>query len=127
MGLDLSPVLALLAVSVAGILAFNIVERRERYPMVEYSFFRSRSFLGANGISPARGLTTPDPAEAAVKRLMIGCARRGIVLSDHSKIGQVSTHKYGDLAEVDLLITDTGITGTDEKALRTAGLTLEKT
>jgi DeoR family fructose operon transcriptional repressor len=58
---------------------------------------------------------------------MIGCARRRILLSDHSKIGHVSTHKYGDLAEVDLLITDTGITGTDEKALRAAGLTLEKT
>jgi DeoR family transcriptional regulator, fructose operon transcriptional repressor len=85
------------------------------------------AFLGANAISPVRGLTTPDPAEAAVKRLMIGCARRRILLSDHSKIGHVSTHKYGDLAEVDLLITDTGITGTDEKALRTAGLTLEKT
>jgi DeoR family fructose operon transcriptional repressor len=85
------------------------------------------AFLGANGISHARGLTTPDPAEAAVKRLMIGCARRRILLSDHSKIGHVSTHKYGDLAEVDLLITDTGITGSDEKALRAAGLTLEKT
>jgi len=46
-----APILALLAVSVAGIAAFNIVERHERYPMVEYAFFRSRSFLGANGIA----------------------------------------------------------------------------
>ncbi len=84
-------------------------------------------FLGANGISVDRGLTTPDPAEAAVKRLMLGCARRRVLLSDHSKIGQVSTHKYGVLTDVDLLITDTGITGTDEKSLHTAGLTLEKT
>ena len=58
---------------------------------------------------------------------MLGCARRRILLSDHSKIGQVSTHRYGELADVDLLITDTGITGTDEKALHAAGLTLEKT
>jgi DeoR family fructose operon transcriptional repressor len=85
------------------------------------------AFLGANGISLDRGLTTPDPAEAAIKRLMIGCARRRILLSDHSKIGQVSTHRYGELTDLDLLITDTGITSADEKALHAAGLTMEKT
>jgi DeoR family fructose operon transcriptional repressor len=85
------------------------------------------AFLGTNGISLDRGLTTPDPAEAAIKRLMIGCARRRILLSDHSKVGHVSTYKYGDLADVDLLITDAGVTVSDEAALRTAGLTLEKT
>lgn len=85
------------------------------------------AFLGANGISLGRGLTTPDPAEAAVKRLMLGCARRRILLADHSKIGQVSTHKYGDLVDIDLLITDTAIAPADDDALHAAGLTTEKT
>ena len=85
------------------------------------------AFMGANGISVDRGLTTPDPAEAAVKRLMLRCARRAVLLSDHSKISQVATHKYGDLTDVDLLITDTGITAADDEALNTAGLTTEKT
>jgi DeoR family transcriptional regulator, fructose operon transcriptional repressor len=85
------------------------------------------AFLGANGISPDRGLTTPDPAEAAVKHLMLRCARRRILLSDHSKINQVATHKYGELTDIDLLITDTGISGADEKALGAAGLTTERT
>lgn len=85
------------------------------------------AFLGTNGISLDRGLTTPDPAEAAVKHLMLGCARRSVLLSDHSKIGQVSTHKHGDLTDIDLLITDTAITAPDEKALHAAGITLEKT
>jgi DeoR family transcriptional regulator, fructose operon transcriptional repressor len=85
------------------------------------------AFLGTNGISLDRGLTTPDPAEAAVKRLMLLCARRRVLMSDHSKIGQVSTHKHGELSDVDLLITDTGIDGTDEKALHAAGITMEKT
>jgi DeoR family transcriptional regulator, fructose operon transcriptional repressor len=84
------------------------------------------AFLGANGISLARGLTTPDPAEAAIKRLMLGCARRRVLLSDHSKIGQVSTHKFGDLTDVDLLVTDDGVAGADDEALRAAGLPLEK-
>jgi DeoR family fructose operon transcriptional repressor len=85
------------------------------------------AFLGANGISLDRGLTTPDPAEAAIKSLMLGCARRRILLSDHSKISKVSTHKYGDLTDIDLLITDTGIAAADVKALNTAGLTTETT
>ena len=85
------------------------------------------AFLGTNGISPHRGLTTPDAAEAAVKGLMLACARRRILLADHSKINQVSTHKYGELADLDLFITDTGIPVADDEALNAAGLTTEKT
>jgi DeoR family transcriptional regulator, fructose operon transcriptional repressor len=85
------------------------------------------AFLGTNGISPHRGLTTPDPAEAAVKGLMLACARRRILLADHSKLNQVATHKYGELTDLDLLITDTGIPEADEQALNAAGLTTEKT
>ena len=85
------------------------------------------AFLGANGVSPHRGLTTPDAAEAAVKGLMLACARRRILLADHSKINQVSTHKYGELADLDLLITDTGIPAADDEALNAPGPTTEKT
>jgi len=85
------------------------------------------AFLGTNGISPHRGLTTPDPAEAAVKGLMLACARRRILLADHSKINQVSTHKYGELADLDLFITDAGILAADDEALNAAGLTTEET
>lgn len=85
------------------------------------------AFLGANGVALDRGMTTPDPAEAAVKRLMIRCARRRVLLSDHSKINQVTTHKFGDLTDIDLLITDTGIAAADEAALNAAGLTTERT
>jgi MFS family permease len=38
----------LLAVSVLGLIAFAIVERRVVEPMVDFRFFRSRSFVGAN-------------------------------------------------------------------------------
>jgi EmrB/QacA subfamily drug resistance transporter len=40
--------LAMFAVAVVGLAAFAIVERRRRVPMVDFSFFRSRTFLGAN-------------------------------------------------------------------------------
>jgi EmrB/QacA subfamily drug resistance transporter len=41
-------ILALFAVSILGVVAFAIAERRVVEPMVDFQFFRSRSFLGAN-------------------------------------------------------------------------------
>jgi DeoR family transcriptional regulator, fructose operon transcriptional repressor len=67
------------------------------------------AFLGTNGLSVERGLTTPDPAEAAVKRAMINAARRTVVLADHTKIGNDYLARFGTLADLDLLITDSGL------------------
>jgi DeoR family fructose operon transcriptional repressor len=39
------------------------------------------AFLGTNGVSVQRGLTTPDVAEAATKRAMMRAARRVVVLA----------------------------------------------
>ncbi|ROO60164.1 DeoR family transcriptional regulator [Micromonospora sp. Llam0] len=67
------------------------------------------AFIGTNGCSVERGLTTPDPAEAAVKRAMIGAARRSVVLADHTKIGNDYLARFGRLADIDTLITDNGL------------------
>ncbi|WP_037074748.1 DeoR/GlpR family DNA-binding transcription regulator [Pseudonocardia spinosispora] len=83
------------------------------------------AFLGTNGISLTRGLTTPDPAEAAIKRLMLSCAVRRVLLADHSKVGRTSLCQHGTLADIDALITDTGLADTDLDALRAAGSAVE--
>lgn len=67
------------------------------------------AFMGTNGFSAARGLTTPDQAESLVKRAMIEAARRVVVLSDSTKSGDDHLHRFAQLAETDLLITDTGL------------------
>src|SRR5688500_1153342 len=67
------------------------------------------AFLGTNGCSVERGLTTPDPAEAAVKRAMINAARRVVLLADHTKIGNDYLARFGELSDLDLLITDAGL------------------
>src|SRR5262245_14025969 len=67
------------------------------------------AFIGTNGLSVERGLTTPDPAEAAVKRAMIAASRRTIVLADHTKVGNDYLARFGELSDVDLLITDSGL------------------
>jgi DeoR family fructose operon transcriptional repressor len=67
------------------------------------------AFMGTNGCSVERGLTTPDPAEATVKRAMIAAARRVVLLADHTKIGNDYLARFGTLDDLDVLITDTGL------------------
>jgi DeoR family transcriptional regulator, fructose operon transcriptional repressor len=80
------------------------------------------AFIGANGISPERGLTTPDTTESAVKRAMIGAARRCVVLADHTKVGQDHLSRFAALDEIDTLITDSGLDALVADELRSRGL-----
>jgi DeoR family fructose operon transcriptional repressor len=66
------------------------------------------AFMGTNGITVERGLTTPDPAEAMVKQRMIAAARRVVLLSDHTKIGTNYFSPFAALDEVDTFVTDSG-------------------
>lgn len=83
------------------------------------------AFLGTNGISLVRGLTTPDPAEAAVKRHMISSAKRRILLADHSKVGLIRGNRHGDLSDIELFITDTGLPDARRRELEGAGIEVE--
>jgi EmrB/QacA subfamily drug resistance transporter len=44
-------VVGLLVLSAIGLVAFVVAERRIRFPMVEFGFFRTRQFVGTNGIA----------------------------------------------------------------------------
>ena len=80
------------------------------------------AFIGTNGISPERGLTTPDTTESAVKRGMIRAARRSVVLADHTKVGQDHLSRFAGLDEIDTFITDTGVDAQIADELRAQGL-----
>ncbi|UTI63267.1 hypothetical protein NBH00_18140 [Paraconexibacter antarcticus] len=79
------------------------------------------AFMGTNGISAERGLTTPDTAEAAAERAMIRAARHVVVLADHTKLDADHFARFGDLADVDVVITDSGLDPEDAFTLETAG------
>jgi DeoR family fructose operon transcriptional repressor len=80
------------------------------------------AFVGTNGLSLENGLTTPDPAEAAVKRATLSIAQHTVLLADHSKIGVASLLGYGDVDQIDTLITDSGLPREQERELQDAGL-----
>jgi DeoR family fructose operon transcriptional repressor len=64
------------------------------------------AFVGANGVSAAFGLSTPDETEAAAKAAMVHAARRVVVLADSSKLDAESLVRFACLDELDTLITD---------------------
>ncbi|NNJ03373.1 DeoR/GlpR transcriptional regulator [Streptomyces sp. PKU-MA01144] len=84
-------------------------------------------FLGTNGFSTAGGLTTPDLAEAAVKRALVAAARRVVLLADSAKYGEEHFARFADLADVDVLITDSGLTPEDAAAVEAAGTEVVRT
>lgn len=79
------------------------------------------TFMGTNGITVDDGLTTPDLAEAAVKRALVAAGRRVVVLADHSKVGRSDLARVADLAQVDAFITDSGLDDETADALEAAG------
>ena len=44
-------ILSLFALAVTGLVTFNFAELRARNPMIEYRFFRSRTYLATNGVA----------------------------------------------------------------------------
>jgi len=71
--------------------------------------FADVSFIGTNGVSVERGISTPDLAEARVKRALIAASRRTVVLADHTKFGREDFAKVAPLTDVDTVITDSGV------------------
>ena len=77
--------------------------------------------IAANGFSPEHGLTTPDLAEAAVKRAMLAAGRRVVLLADSGKFGMRHFARFGDLRQVDLIVTDEGLSPEDARACAEQG------
>ncbi|GAA0961050.1 DeoR/GlpR family DNA-binding transcription regulator [Frigoribacterium faeni] len=71
--------------------------------------FADVAFIGTNGVSVERGLSTPDLAEARVKRALLASSRRTVVLADHSKFGREDFAKVSPLSDVDTIVTDAGV------------------
>jgi DeoR family fructose operon transcriptional repressor len=67
------------------------------------------AFISINGITPERGLTTHNIAEAAVKSALIKAARRSILLADHTKFGREELARVAPIAAIDTIITDPAV------------------
>jgi len=81
-------------------------------------------FIGVCGIDPERGATTIEADEAAVFRTMSRRAKQVIVVADSSKVGMVSPAVICPTSDIQVLITDDGISAEAAKAFRRQGVHL---
>jgi DeoR family transcriptional regulator, fructose operon transcriptional repressor len=76
-------------------------------------FVLDLAFIGANGISRERGLTTPDPAVADVKAQVVHVAHRRVFVGVHTKFGGYTCCRFAEVADLDTIITDTRLPATE--------------
>lgn len=79
-------------------------------------------FIGVDGFDVDYGLTTPNLLEAKVNRVMVGIARRVVMVCDSSKFGRRSLCLIVPPTSIDEVITDTGIAKSELRALEKAGI-----
>ncbi|MCT2581627.1 DeoR/GlpR family DNA-binding transcription regulator [Actinophytocola gossypii] len=79
------------------------------------------AFIATNGISAERGLTTPDTAEAMIKRAAIASSRRVVLLADHTKVGNDYFTRFAELRDIDTVIVDNGVDSKTMDEIAAAG------
>ena len=67
------------------------------------------AIVGASGISIEQGITNPYPMHNNLQRSIIKSAKKCILLADHSKFDRVAMEKTCELADIDTIITDDGL------------------
>jgi DeoR family transcriptional regulator of aga operon len=81
-------------------------------------------FLGVDGFDLERGITTHHEPEARLNRKMAEAARSIVAITDSSKFGKICLHSIISIAELDTLITDTGVPDEIRQASESFGFEL---
>lgn len=88
------------------------------------SFSCSKLFLGVDGIDVDFGLTTTDMREADLNKEMMRTAQKTIVLADSSKFRRRGFSKIANIEDVDVIITDSGISKAFAQRIEEIGVEL---
>jgi DeoR family transcriptional regulator, aga operon transcriptional repressor len=79
-------------------------------------------FLGVDAIDAVTGATAHHEGEASINQLMARQARQVIIVADSSKAGHRVFARICGPADIDVLVTDTGIAAEELAALQAAGI-----
>ncbi|MDP3893298.1 DeoR/GlpR family DNA-binding transcription regulator [Nocardioides sp.] len=79
------------------------------------------AFLGTNGITAEHGLTTPDPAVAAVKHEAIVRSRRRVLVAADSKFGMVGFCRFGEVSDFETIVTGTELSEAEAERFEALG------
>lgn len=84
----------------------------------------SKSFIGVDGIDPSFGITTSHIEEAELNKSMMDVSLKTIVLCDSSKFRKKGFAKICDIEDIDIIITDSGISKSMETIIKNKGVDL---
>lgn len=96
--------------------SFSLVGPEAEQMMQNYYF--DKLFLGVDGMDLKHGLTTSNPLEAQLNRIMVQRSSSVIAVTDSSKFGRHSFSYICDLDPIDTLITDKNISEEFEEKLK---------
>lgn len=79
-------------------------------------------FIGTDGVSPERGITSDNVLEAQLYRLIVRIADRVVVVADSSKIGTTKLQTILPFEDIHYFVTDAGAPGEALQVLRDKGV-----
>ena len=82
----------------------------------------SKMFCSCDGLDVEAGVTTAFVEEARITSSMMDAASQVILLVDSSKIGKSGFGKICDIARIDVLITDSGISASVKEQIEELGV-----
>jgi DeoR family transcriptional regulator of aga operon len=85
-------------------------------------FSCDKLFLGVDGFDTTHGLSTPNTEEAHLNQIMINVAKKTIVVSDSRKFQRRRFAFICPINRINVVITDSGITGEDKDRLAKNGV-----
>jgi DeoR family deoxyribose operon repressor len=84
----------------------------------------TKVFLSAAGISEQLGITCVNQYEVESKKAIIKAALQKILLADSSKFNKIRPALFAQLSDVDVIVTDNGITAGWIEIIRNRGIAL---
>jgi DeoR family deoxyribose operon repressor len=83
-----------------------------------------KAFISSAGVDEKLGLTTYFYFEADIKKAMITSAKQRILVVDSSKFGKVSITFFANLDDINIIITDEGISEEYKKIIKSRDIEL---
>ncbi|SMD11560.1 DeoR/GlpR family DNA-binding transcription regulator [Kibdelosporangium aridum] len=83
-----------------------------------------RAFLSGNGLTAARGMSTPNSAVAAIDRALAATASEVVALMDNTKVGIDTMVQTVPASSISHVVTDAAADPEELAALRSSGVTV---
>lgn len=104
--------------------SYSLVGPEAEHAMQNYFF--DKLFLGVDGMDIDHGLTTSNPLEAKLNKVMVQRSNTVIAVTDSSKFGRHSFSFICDLTPIDMIITDEKIDEEYETKFRKRNINVVK-